>query len=348
MNRKYFYVILILVCISFFIMWIFFADQDTEEEGSLIQWEKPPFKHYIIGSGIVEPETGNISIGIPYDRIISDVKVSVNDHVKKGEILFELEHQDLLANLKVKKSEYEKALANLQRLEGLPRKEDLTAAEGALNKAQVSLDESQAQYQMVLNLPNPQALSQEERDKRLYRYQQAKAEFMEAQAVYEKIRSGTWQPELKVAFQEMQQAQDGIEAIEAEIQRMLIKSPIDGSVLQINIHQGETARSDPHKALMIIGNIDILYLRVSIDQLNAPLFHPDAPAVAFRQGDRSTDYPLKFIHVEPLIVPKKYLTNAISEKVDSQVLEVLYRITKKDSHLFIGEQMDVFIETENK
>ena len=348
MSRKYFNTIIILVFVCFFIMVIYFIGQHPEEEKSFIQPEHSPFKNYIIGTGIVEPKSGNISLGIPYDRIIGDVKVSVNDPVKKGEVLFELEHLDLLANLKVKKGEYEKTLANFHRLQGFPRKEDLMAAEGALKKAQTILDESQAQYQRVLNLPNPQALSQEEHDKRLYRYQQAKADLTEAQAHFEKIRSGTWLPELEVAFQEMRQSEAGVEAVEAEIQRMYIKSPIDGKVLQIKIHKGETARSGSSEALIIIGNIDELYLRVSIDQLNAPLFQPEAPAVAFRMGDHSIDYPLEFIHSEPLLTSKRYLTNAISEKVDSQVLEVLYRITKKDSHLFIGEQMDVFIAIEKK
>ena len=42
------------------------------------------------------------------------------------------------------------------------------------------------------------------------------------------------------------------------------------------------------------------------------------------------------------------LTNDVDEQVDTQVLEILYRIAKADSHLLIGEQMDVFISTEKK
>ena len=129
--------------------------------------------------------------------------------------------------------------------------------------------------------------------------------------------------------------------MEAEIERTYIKSPIDGTVLQIKIHEGET--SDPSKTAIILGNIDELNLRVSIDQFNEPRFHPDCPAVAFRQGDTTTEFPLKFIHIEPFMVPKKYLTNELHEKVDTQVFEILYRIEKNNSHLFIGEQMDVYI-----
>ena len=49
--------------------------------------------------------------------------------------------------------------------------------------------------------------------------------------------------------------------------------------LKINIHEGETL--DPNKTAMILGNIDELYLRVSIDQLDynvSPQARPTVPS----------------------------------------------------------------------
>lgn len=346
MHRKYIYVILGLTVFCLFLILIFFIQKPSKEDAPEIQVERPPFLTYIAGVGIVEPKSGNIHISSHFNRIVEKIDVLVNEKVEKGDVLFQLYHNDLLAQLRIKQQEYEKALANLHKLQALPRNEDLTIAKEVLNKAQAVLDESKAQYDMVSNLSNPHAISKEEKDKRLYRYQQAEAELKQAQAQHLKVQSGAWQPELKIAQHEVEQVKADVDAIELEIQRTDIKSPLNGTVLKINIHEGEML--DPNKAAIILGNIDELYLRVSIDQFNIMMFHPNCPAVAFRQGDHSNGFPLKFIHIDPIMVPKKYLTNDVNEKVDTHVFEIIYSIAKKDAPLIIGEQMDVYIDAEKK
>lgn len=346
MHRKYIYVILGLTLLSLLLILIFFMQKPSKKEAVEVQAEKPPFPTYISGVGIVEPESGNIRISSYLNRTIEKINVSVNEKVKKGDVLFQLYHRDLLAQLRIKQQEYEKAQANLNKLRALPRNEDLAIAKEVLNKAQAVLEGSKSQYEMVSNLFNPHAISQEEQDRRLYGYRQAEAGLKEAEAQYLKVQSGAWEPELKIAQHEVEQVKADMNAIELELQRTYIKSPLNGTVLKIDIREGETL--DPNKTAMILGNIDELYLRVSIDQFNLILFHPNFPAVAFRQGDHSNEFPLQFVHIDPIMVPKKYLTNDVNEKVDTQVLEIVYRIAKKDAPLIVGEQMDVYIDVEKK
>ncbi len=348
MHRKYFFTILFLVLCSFFLIAMFFIFKPVAGTNQDVQFKQSPYHNFISGTGSVEPKSGNIYVGVPFNRIVKKIYVSVNERVKKGDLLFQLDNQDLMANLRIKQEEYESALASLHKLQALPRKEDLSVSKALLKKGQISFDEAKAQYDMVLNLPTPGAISKEERDRRLYGFQAAEAALKEAEAEFAKTASGTWDLELKIAETQVALAKANVEAMEAEIDRTSIKSPIDGSVLQIAIREGETPGSDPSSTVMILGNIDQLYLRVSVDQFDISLIHPDAGAVAYRQGTQSVEYPLEFIHVEPFMAAKKYVTNAVAEKIDTQVLEIMYRIAKNDPPLFIGEQMDVFIDAKEK
>lgn len=346
MHRKYFFVILTAAGLCLLLILFFFFDKPpSNPPGQVSQSANSPYSASIGGVGIVEPASGNIYIGNPFNRVVKKIHVSVNDRIKKGDILFQLDHPDLLATLDLKISEYETALAHLNKLVAFPRKEDLSAAEEGLKKAEAELNESKTRYEMASQLPHPRALSQEEHNNRFYRYRIAEAEYNERKVLLEKVQSGAWKPELEIAQQEVKQAKASVDAIETEISRMYIKSPIHGTVLQIKIHEGETAGSDPYKTLMILGTLAELNLRVSIDQYDIPLTNLKASAIAFRQGDHSTEFPLKFLYVEPFMVPKMYLTNSVGEKVDTQVLEIVYQITKKDPSLYIGEQLDVFIDT---
>lgn len=339
MNRKYFYVVAAFTFLSFLlILNSFVRSNPTQQETQDVQIESPRFHTYISGSGIVEPVSGNIIISSPFNRVVEKINFSVNDQVKKGEILFQLYNQDLKANLKIKQKKYEESLANLNKLEALPREEDLFIAQETLNRDQALFNQARVEYCMSIRC----ARNDGEKCISLYKYQQAKAEWLAAQAKFDKINAGTWEPELKIAQDVVGQAKADVESMEAEIERTYVKSPIDGTVLQLKIHEGEI--SDPSKNVLILGNVAELNLRVSIDQFNALRFHPNSPAVAFKQGDTKTEFPLKFLHMEPSMIPKKYLTNELNEKVDTQIFEILYRIEKNDSHLLIGEQMDVYID----
>ena len=54
--------------------------------------------------------------------------------------------------------------------------------------------------------------------------------------------------------------------------------------------------------------------------------------------------PLTFVRFEPFVLPKKSLTGDSTERVDTRVLQVIYRVENDALRLFVGQQMDVFIE----
>lgn len=335
MKRNYFFILVLiaLACLIF----IFFsigkeiATPVTKEPQ--IPSPLPSFKSYISGVGIIEPSSENINIGTHLNRIVDKIFFSVGDKVKKGDILFSLENRDLQANLMAQEAAYKSALAKVQRLEAFPRQEDLAAAAANLKSAKADLDSAKMQYQMVLDLPDPRSISLQERNRRVSNYQQAESKWEQAQAEFEKIRAGTWKPDLEIARLEAQEAEANVNRFKAEIERTLVRSPIDGTILQIKIHEGEfdTLKSPG----MIIGNTDVLNLRVSINQLDVPYFNPKAPAEAFLQGDARIEFPLEFIRVEPFLINKQNLTNDVAEKVDTQVLHIIYRIKRKIGSYFL-------------
>ena len=57
---------------------------------------------------------------------------------------------------------------------------------------------------------------------------------------------------------------------------------------------------------------------------------------------------LTFVRYEPFVVPKKSLTGDSTERVDTRVLQVIYQIENANLPLFVGQQMDVFIDAANQ
>jgi hypothetical protein len=67
-------------------------------------------------------------------------------------------------------------------------------------------------------------------------------------------------------------------------------------------------------------------------------------ALAFAKGDTGKPIPLAFSRIEPLVIPKKSLTGEKPDRVDTRVLQVIYICDRPDWPLYVGQQVDVFIE----
>lgn len=351
MHRKYFYFIVVSAIASAifiaFSMWSTAHVPIPEQEIQLAQRPLSPYTSYISGVGIVEPSSENIHIGSPVNRVVNKINVSVGEKVHKGDILFQLEARDLEADLLARKVAFQNSIANLQKLEALPRFEDVVSNEAILMSAEIELSQAEDQYLSTQGLEKSGALSQEAINNRRFKFEQAGAKVQQLQAELEKIKAGAWLPDLEIARLQVQQAFADIQRVQAEIDRTVIRAPIDATVLQIKIHEGEFPPSEVSRTPpMILGDIDTLNLRVSINQFDASYYSPNSPAVAFLQGNAQLKFALKFVQLEPIFVNKQNLTNDISEKVDTRVLQVIYSFEEHNHHIFVGQQMDVFIETQ--
>ena len=130
------------------------------------------------------------------------------------------------------------------------------------------------------------------------------------------------------------------------IERLTVRAPIAGKVLQINIHPGEFAQSGAQaKPLLLFGDDRQLYVRVDIDEFDASRVVSGAAAVAFVRGAPRLPVTLKFERIEPYVVPKTALTGSPTERVDSRVLQVIYSFDSGALPAYIGQQMDVYVQT---
>lgn len=351
MNRGYFkwIVLLALLCVVIVALFLWTkkdaGDFDPSTSASVPQ-PYAPFPLYISAVGIVEASSGNIYIGSPVNRVVDKVVVKVGQKVKEGDILFRLESNDLEADLAVRLIDYENAQANLKKLEALPRAEDVSVAVAQLNSAKAGLDQAKSQYERVEGLQNSGAMSQEEIARRKYALEEAQAKAQQVQADLDKTQAGAWLPDLQIARLQVMQSKALMQRIEADIARTVIRAPTAATVLQIKIHDGEFPPSDSSRApAMILGSTDPLYLRVNINQFDASYYNPKARVVAFLQGNAHVEFPLHFVHLEPYFVAKQNLNNDIAEKVDTRVLQAIYCFEEGESRVFVGQQMDVFIQT---
>ena len=134
-----------------------------------------------------------------------------------------------------------------------------------------------------------------------------------------------------------------LKALQSELAFYKIYSPIDGKILQSNITLSSTF--DANTKALIIGS-DKLTVKVNINEFDSTKLDKTAKAVASVRGDANKKIELKYKYTIPFIVPKRNLTGLSTEQTDTRVLQVVYEIPNRaDFSLYVGEMLDVFIET---
>lgn len=139
-------------------------------------------------------------------------------------------------------------------------------------------------------------------------------------------------------------AQADVQQLESELQRLVVRSPITGRILQVNIRVGESADNTAAQPLMLVGDDSRMFLRVNIDENDAWRVRPDARAIATLRGNPTIHIPLHFEYIEPYVRPKPSLNGQATERPDVRALQVVYSFPHDQWPVYLGEQMDAAIE----
>jgi multidrug resistance efflux pump len=302
-----------------------------------------PYVKALAGSGIVEPETENISIGSNVPGIVQGVAVKVGEQVEAGDLLFTLDPRQLKAEEIVREAAVRAARAQLDRLEK-QRKEEIPVTEARVREAEAALREAEDMFARGRSLVNQAVLAREEQVTRERAVQVARAQLARVQAELTLLRSDAWKAELEVAKVAVTQAESQLKATRTELERLEVRALESGQVLQVNVRPGEFVGAPPGQALIVLGNTDRLHVRVDINEYDIPRFDPAMRATATFRGDTKERFPLTFVRVEPYVIPKKSLTGNNTERVDTRVLQVIYRIDSLTRPTFVGQQLEVYFD----
>lgn len=344
--KKYLLPVAALLSLTFAVGWTLAARPQHKPTDPPSAPPMPASQQSVAAVGLVEAESENISLSCPVSGLVTAVHVNAGDRVHAGQKLFSLDDRDLQADLRVKQAMVHAAQAKLAKLEQQPRREDIPPAEAKVREAQANVADAEVQMKLIESVQDRRAVREEDVQRRRIAYKAAQARLNDAEAQLALLRAGAWAPDVAVAKSEVAQAQAQLEQVQTNIQRFTMNAPIDGVILQKKVRVGQYAQCGPEsEPLMMMGGGDNLNIRADVDENDAWRVRPNTAAVAYVRGDTKEKLPLQFVRFEPYVVPKKSLTGDSTERVDTRVLQVIYKITDTKAHVWVGQQMDVYIET---
>jgi multidrug efflux pump subunit AcrA (membrane-fusion protein) len=318
----------------------------------VIQPTRTPFPVTISGSGAVEAANEHVTgIGPPLNALILKVYVTVGATVSEGTPLFRLDDRSLQAQRLVQITARDVARAKLAQLVAQPRPELVPALEAQVAQSQAVAESLKAQVKRLEDAyatSKGDAVSLDDLDQRRWALMAAEKMLDVAKAQLALTKAGAWAVDIAESKAELAMADETIRQTETEIDRYTVKAPSDGTILQVNVRDGEYAVSaspDPSAPpLIVFGDTATLNVRVDVDQESSPLVRQGSHAYATLRGFPAKQVPLEFVRIEPYVQIKKSLTGDNTERVDTRVLQVIFRLGRHDLPIYVGQQLDVYIE----
>lgn len=267
---------------------------------------RSPYALTVAASGIIEAVNENVRIAPPAGGLITKVFVTVGDRVEAEAPLLQLDDRELRAQLRVREAAIPPARARID--EQRHRVEDL-----------------EVQYKRLQAVRDRRAVSEDDVKRTWYAMEANRRVLVRNQA-------------------DLEQALAQRDETKLLLERLTVRAPRGGTVLQVNVRAGEYAVTGAAEPLILLGETQQLQVRADVDEVNAPLVRPGSPGVAYLKGAADRSIALTFARIEPYIVPKRSLTGDNTERVDTRVLQVIFHFAPPPFPVYPGQQVDVFID----
>jgi len=277
----------------------------------------------VAGAGVVEPSSEIVDIGTAVSGLVTRLGVRPGNYVTRGQPLFTVDERSVRARI----SETASAIGEAQAA--------MAEAEAAIGEARAAESTTRQQLALYRSISDPAAVSRSEVVR------------AEGEAVSARERRQVAEARLEAARARLQSARAAQATARTELGRLTVRAPMSGEILAVNIRPGEfVSAGGPQggsaEPYIRMGETRPLHVRIDIDEDEAVRLDLGAPAFVSPRGAAGSQVRAAFVRAEPLVVPKRSLTNSSAERVDVRVLQVLYALPSTDMFR-VGQQVDAFI-----
>lgn len=353
---KYILAVTAALLLVFAVGYALYQQQPIADQPPPVSPPLSPFGSTVAGPGMVEPATqasgtAAIAVGSQLAGVITRIHVALDQEVKTGDLLFELDKRSTEAELKARQAAVVVAEANLHKLELQPRPEEVPPSEALVRAAQANFLEQTDLWKRAKAQLESRAISNQDYYAAEQAYFKARADLDQAKANLALLNAGAWEPDKAIARANLESTRTQVEQTRTTLELLQVRAPVDGTILQVNIRPGEYVTTSAGQSLILMGNLHPLHVRVNIDEEDLPRFRRYAPAIAKLRGDPAQgSVPLTFVRLEPYVIPKVSLTGANTERVDTRVGQAIYALDPdnplvREHRILVGQIVDVFIDT---
>ncbi len=291
--------------------------------------------------GRIEGRSETVEVGAAIDGIISAIKVTEGELVKKGDVVATLSCKDLETGLDVVKAEADSLRQGRTRLMRGSRTEEREAAAQKTVAARAVLERAVSKLDRMTKLHEAAAISRESFEEARRDFEVAQADLKHAMRTEELVDAGPLQEEVGRADADVQAATHRIQLAEDKLGKCVVKAPMDGTVLRVNLRAGESFALLSPRPILTMADLTGRRVRAEVDERDVAAARGSGNLFVTSDASGQRRFAGRIIRVSPTMGKKAVLTGDPTDKRDRDVLEVLAELDPSASELPIGLRVTV-------
>ena len=292
----------------------------------------------VVATGKIEPIT-KVEIKSKANGIIERLAVDVDMKVVAGQVLAELDKENLNARLREARANLAAARAALTAAEAQARKNEIEAEAPDVAFAQSARERAQSLSDQKLISQEALDQSRNLHEQALNRQRAAGSQLLVSRAKVDEARA------------QVAQAQAAAERAEEELANATIKAPIHGTVLTRDLEIGSPVSSILNLGanatlVMTLGDIDQVFVRGKVDEADIGFVRLGMPARITTQSFRDKVFSGKVTQISPIGVEKDNVTTfEVEVSIDNPGRELKANMTA-NAEVILEEKPNVLIVPE--
>lgn len=270
------------------------------EPSQLAKAERGDIARSVVATGKVQPIT-KVEVKSKASGIVTHLYTDINDHVKQGQLLAQLDQVEILAQVNAQKAQLTAAESNA-------RAAAASIQYDKVNAEAPDLPMYKNTYERNLAMSKDGVVSQQALDDAQQKYVAAENTRDKAVAQITVDTSKLHQAEAQVA-----QAQASLSQLEEQLSYTTITSPMDGTVLSRDVELGDAVSSilvmgSTATLVMTIGDTRQVYVQGKVDESDIGKVYLGQPARIKVESFKDKTFYGKVTKIAPLGVEKDNVT----------------------------------------
>jgi HlyD family secretion protein len=254
----------------------------------------------VVATGKVEPIT-KVEIKSKASGIVKKLYIEAGDHVKAGQVLAELDRDEIVATVRSQEAQLQSSEANQR------------AAEADLKRAQVDAESPDVPllkraYERAISMRADGVISDSARDDAQKAYELAvnKRDVARAQLVVSKAK-------VAQALADVQRQSANLAQLKEQLSYTTISAPIDGIILSRDVEMGDAVSSilvmgSAATLVMTIGDTSEVYVKGKVDESDIGKVYLGQPARIKVESFKDKTFTGKVTRISPMGAEKDNVT----------------------------------------
>ncbi|MBL8952079.1 MAG: HlyD family efflux transporter periplasmic adaptor subunit [Myxococcaceae bacterium] len=302
-----------------------------------------PGASWVGANGVVEPIGRETRLAAQVTAVVTKVRVSDGQAVKAGDLLVQLDDGAERAALAAAEAEVLAEKSTLSRLLKGSRGEDKEAVGQEAAAAQSRAELSASIAGRTEQLAKSGAATADELERARRQAQTDRATWLALDARSRAAVAGSRGEDIAVQRARVAGAEARAQQALAAAERLAVRAPHDGEVLQVNVKAGELYTFQGTEPLVVIGDTRALRVRMEVDERDVGRVKVGAAAWAQADAFGERRFEGRVLELARRFGRKTVKSDSPTEKNDTRVLEVLLELDAPGP-LIPGQRVVAFVK----